>query len=71
MQEERTRRVGSERADARGARPAGGAPEGEPPSELLRQAQGWAGVANDAYAEIAKGAEAELELRRRRNRSGE
>jgi len=49
---------------------AGGAPS-EGPSELLRQARGWSAVARDAYETLARGEDAELELRRRRNHSGQ
>lgn len=40
-------------------------------SELLGQARRWARVARDAYRSAARGAEAELELQRRQNASGQ
>jgi len=53
-----------------GQAPEEGAAEGQP-SDLLRQAAGWARVARDAYAHCRKGAEAEKALLQRWNRSGE
>lgn len=40
-------------------------------SEVLQKAQGWAGVAREAHDDCQKGLDAEEELRRRRNRSGQ
>ena len=40
-------------------------------SSLLQQAAAWGGVARQAREDCEKGAEAEQELLRRRNRSGQ
>jgi hypothetical protein len=49
----------------------GGDPHDDGPSPLLAQAQGYAQVARQAYDECERGADAERELDRRRNRSGQ
>ena len=53
--------------------PADGPPEALVPStgSLLEQARGWNQVAREAYDDCEKGRDAEAELHRRRNRSGQ
>jgi hypothetical protein len=47
-----------------------GGPE-EAGSDLMEQVRGWVDVAGGAMRRVARGAEAERELHRRRNRSGQ
>ena len=69
--EERTTKT---RGGARREAPASGGPPDAPGSssgELLAQARGWGAVAREAYDDCDKGRDAEAELHRRRNRSGQ
>ena len=57
----------------RRAPPTGGPGDSTGPSSgsLLEQARGWGEVAREAYDDCEKGRDAEAELHRRRNRSGQ
>lgn len=68
--EQRQLQWNRDRNEAPRALSASDAP-GDGGSDLLRQARGWSAVARDAYETLARGDEAELELRRRRNHSGQ
>ncbi len=62
------------RRRARREAPAGGGPPDSLDSSsgnLLEQARGWGEVAREAYDDCEKGRDAEAELHRRRNRSGQ
>ncbi len=61
------------RRTRRQAPPSAGPGDPSDPSagNLLEQARGWGEVAREAYDDCEKGKDAEAELHRRRNRSGQ
>jgi hypothetical protein len=67
MEAERTRTAVRERTETASAQAHLGGSTGE----LLQSTLGWAAVAREAFENVERGADAERELRRRRNASGQ